>query len=58
MFILTNIGVDVAVVIADPQVPKNGRLVEVGEGNHVIHPILAQILAGLHLKKICSLEPS
>ena len=41
-------------VIAQPQVPEQRRLVEIGELDHVFHTSLAQVLSGAHLRKIPS----
>ena len=46
------VGVDEVGVIAQPQVPEEGGLVQVSELDHVLHPGLAQVLSGAHLETL------
>ena len=39
-----HVGVDEVAVVAQPQVPEERGLVEVGELDHVLHPRLAEVL--------------
>ena len=45
-----DVGVDVVVVVAEADVPEDRGLVEVGERDHVGHPVRAEVLAALDLR--------
>ena len=49
---LTNICVDVVVIITDAKIPQDGSLVEITDCDHVFNPIRSQILSALDRTEI------
>ena len=47
---ITNVWVNVLIVVSDSEIPEDGGFIEVTQGDHILNTIGTQVLSGFDLK--------